>query len=157
MKGWTNLRLANEGSNNKLETKFVNYNNCHCIIDKIFTGGLQSDVICSYCNYVSTKVDPFWDISLEIRLTDLREPLRLEDCLFRFTLPEILTSFNCSFCKCTKEAKKQLTMKNLPIVCCFHLKRFEQSNKIHKKSWGRNEIIFRLTILIRLIHRNIPQ
>jgi ubiquitin carboxyl-terminal hydrolase 22/27/51 len=120
-------------SQNKLQTKFINYNNCHCIIDKIFTGGLQSDVICSYCNYVSTKVDPFWDISLEIRLTDLREPLRLEDCLFRFTLPEILTSFNCSFCKCTKEAKKQLTMKNLPIVCCFHLKRFEQSNKIHKK------------------------
>jgi ubiquitin carboxyl-terminal hydrolase 22/27/51 len=121
-----------------LETKFINYNNCHCIIDKIFTGGLQSDVICSYCNHVSTKVDPFWDISLEIRVSDIntstREPLRLEDCLFRFTLPEILTSFNCSFCKCTsKEAKKQLTMKNLPIVCCFHLKRFEQSNKIHKK------------------------
>lgn len=121
-------------SQNKLQNKFVNYNNCHCIIDKIFTGGLQSDVICSYCNYISTKVDPFWDISLEIRLSDIREPLRLEDCLFRFTLPEILTSFNCSFCKCTsKEAKKQLTMKNLPIVCCFHLKRFEQSNKIHKK------------------------
>lgn len=123
-------------SQNKLQHKFINYNNCHCIIDKIFTGGLQSDVICSYCNYISTKVDPFWDISLEIRVSDtnLREPLRLEDCLFRFTLPEILTSFNCSFCKCTsKEAKKQLTMKNLPIVCCFHLKRFEQSNKIHKK------------------------
>lgn len=24
-------------------------------------------------------------------------------------------------------------MKNLPTVCCFHLKRFEQSLKIHKK------------------------
>jgi hypothetical protein len=39
-----------------------------------------------------------------------------------FTQAEVLTSFSCSNCKLTKEAKKQLTMKNLPIVCCFHLK-----------------------------------
>lgn len=25
---------------------------CHCIIDQIFTGGLQSDVICQFCKYV---------------------------------------------------------------------------------------------------------
>jgi len=59
--------------------------------------------------------------------------LKLEDCLKKFTLPETVTSFNCSNCECVREAKKQLTMKNLPIVCCFHLKRFEQTNKIHKK------------------------
>ena len=119
---------------NKTQANLNNYNSCNCIIDKIFTGGLQSDVICSYCNYVSTKVDPFWDISLDLGDSiNEKESLKLEDCLFRFTLPEVLTSFNCSHCKNTKEAKKQLTMKNLPIVCCFHLKRFEQSNKIHKK------------------------
>ena len=61
------------------------------------------------------------------------ESLNLEDCLIRFTLPETLSSFNCSLCKCTNDAKKQLSMKNLPIVCCFHLKRFEHSNRIHKK------------------------
>ncbi len=118
---------------NKLETKFINYNNCHCIIDKIFTGGLQSDVICSNCNYISTKVDPFWDISLDLRHNNLNNSDKLEDCLVRFTLPETLSSFNCSECKSTNDAKKQLTMKNLPVVCCFHLKRFEHSNKIHKK------------------------
>ena len=42
-------------SMNKVQTKFTNYNNCHCIIDKIFTGGLRSDVICSNCNYVSSN------------------------------------------------------------------------------------------------------
>lgn len=51
---------------NKQGASLTNYNNCHCIIDKIFTGGLQSDVICSNCDYVSTKVDPFWDISLDL-------------------------------------------------------------------------------------------
>lgn len=61
------------------------------------------------------------------------DSLKLEDCLVRFTLPETLNSFKCSVCTSTNDAKKQLTMKHLPIVCCFHLKRFEHSNKIHKK------------------------
>ncbi|XP_075260277.1 ubiquitin carboxyl-terminal hydrolase 22-like isoform X2 [Convolutriloba macropyga] len=33
-------------------------------------GGLQSDVICTECNGVSTTVDPFWDISLHIGTTN---------------------------------------------------------------------------------------
>ncbi|RNA03269.1 ubiquitin carboxyl-terminal hydrolase 22 [Brachionus plicatilis] len=124
--------------------KFINYNNCHCIIDKIFTGGLQSDVICSNCNNISTTVDPFWDISLDIFKSSGKagrnslsqvfgETTRLEDCLQKFTFPEILTSFNCSNCKSSRGAKKQFTMKKLPVVCCFHLKRFEQTNRVHKK------------------------
>lgn len=30
----------------------LNFNNCNCIIDRIFTGGLQSDIICSNCKSV---------------------------------------------------------------------------------------------------------
>lgn len=36
------------------------------IIQQIFTGALQSDVTCT-CGAVSTTIDPFWDISLDIR------------------------------------------------------------------------------------------
>ena len=32
-----------------------------------------------------------------------------------------------------QESTKQLTMKKLPIVASFHLKRFEHSSKFHKK------------------------
>lgn len=56
-------------NSNKNNMNFINYNNCYCIIDKIFTGGLQSDVICSSCGHVSTKVDPFWfDFFLTIKI-----------------------------------------------------------------------------------------
>lgn len=39
---------------------------CRCIIDQIFTGGWQSDVECQVCQGVSTTIDPFWDISLDL-------------------------------------------------------------------------------------------
>ncbi|PSN30985.1 Ubiquitin carboxyl-terminal hydrolase 22 [Blattella germanica] len=44
----------------------TNPHHCNCIIDQIFTGGLQSDVVCQACNGVSTTIDPFWDISLDL-------------------------------------------------------------------------------------------
>lgn len=121
---------------------------CNCIIDQIFTGGLQSDVTCQSCNNISTTIDPFWDISLDLGpLTALtsgishlsekfENPTSLTNCLKRFTRPEHLGSsakIKCSQCLSYEESTKQLTMKKLPLVACFHLKRFEQSTGYHKK------------------------
>ena len=46
--------------------KSQNPHHCNCIIDRIFTGGLQSELKCQVCSSVSTTVDPFWDISLDL-------------------------------------------------------------------------------------------
>jgi ubiquitin carboxyl-terminal hydrolase 22/27/51 len=40
---------------------------CDCIIHRIFTGALQSDVTCTKCESVSTTIDQFMDVSLDIR------------------------------------------------------------------------------------------
>ncbi|KAG7460177.1 hypothetical protein MATL_G00218570 [Megalops atlanticus] len=158
--------------------KANNPNHCNCIIDQIFTGGLQSDVTCQVCHGVSTTIDPFWDISLDLpgsstpfwplspgsdgsvvngeshqsgatTLTDclrrLSLHIRLKErrcsqrgsavyCLF--TRPEHLGSsakIKCGGCHSYQESTKQLTMKKLPIVACFHLKRFEHSAKLRRK------------------------
>jgi len=141
-----------------------NPHHCNCIIDQIFTGGLQSDVVCQACSGVSTTIDPFWDISLDLGpsplhttglgegrtsllkdssnsnsgdgIQDACEPSSLLDCLERFTRPEHLGSaakIKCSKCQSYQESTKQLTMKKLPVVASFHLKRFEHSNRFHKK------------------------
>lgn len=130
-----------------------NPHHCNCIIDQIFTGGLQSDVICQACKTVSTTIDPFWDISLDLGSSshlmtapsesggtggtvDDSEPTSLLDCLERFTRPEHLGSsakIKCSSCQSYQESTKQLTMKKLPVVASFHLKRFEHSSRFHKK------------------------
>ena len=84
-------------------------------------------------------LDPFWDISLDLPTVlakDQTAPISLEYCLERFTKPEHLGStakIKCSTCKAYQESTKQLTMKKLPIVASFHLKRFEHSSKLHKK------------------------
>ncbi|MCP9261448.1 Ubiquitin carboxyl-terminal hydrolase 22 [Dirofilaria immitis] len=120
-------------------------NECNCIIDWIFTGKLQSDLTCSICGCVSTTVDPFWDISLDVAQEVLRSPssssglpqqITLEDCLHRYIMPEHLGSnakTKCARCETYEESTKQLTLKTLPMVACFHLKRFEHSHNDRKK------------------------
>ncbi|ELV13999.1 Ubiquitin carboxyl-terminal hydrolase 22, partial [Tupaia chinensis] len=136
--------------------KANNPNHCNCIIDQIFTGGLQSDVTCQVCHGVSTTIDPFWDISLDLPGSStpfwplspgsegsvvngeshVAGTTTLTDCLRRFTRPEHLGSsakIKCSGWASYQESTKQLTMKKLPIVACFHLKRFEHSAKLRRK------------------------
>lgn len=53
--------------NGKKDTANGNQNkNCSCIIHKIFSGHLRSDLRCNACNFSSTSYDPFFDISLNI-------------------------------------------------------------------------------------------
>ncbi|XP_055691431.1 ubiquitin carboxyl-terminal hydrolase nonstop [Lutzomyia longipalpis] len=111
---------------------------CNCIIDQIFTGRLQSDVVCQLCKGVSTTIDPFWDISLDLGETHqgCGPPRSLVDCLERFTRAEHLgpsAKIECSSCKSYQESTKQFSMRTLPIVASFHLKRFEHSDLIDKK------------------------
>lgn len=135
-------KIAKE--NNKKETVAIakdtdtNPMHCTCIIDQIFTGRLQSDVVCQSCKGVSTTIDPFWDISLDLGEVHngCGPPKSLIDCLERFTRAEHLGSsakIKCSTCKSYQESTKQLSMRTLPIVSSFHLKRFEHSSLVDKK------------------------
>lgn len=136
-----NAQMAMEKEKEKRDAITENHStNCSCIIDQIFTGRLQSDVVCQSCQGVSTTIDPFWDISLD--LGEAQEgygpPKTLIDCLERFTRTEHLGSeakIKCLSCNTYQESTKQLSMRTLPVIASFHLKRFEykQSNKINKK------------------------
>lgn len=126
------------------------------MIDRIFTGRLQSDVICNRCGNVSTSVDPFSDISLDIETRsctssnhgsttntnhhssssdrDHNDPLKsytLLQCLNEFTKKEELgpaCKIDCDNCERQQESTKQMSINRIPIVVCLHFKRFEQSH-----------------------------
>ncbi|CAD5210219.1 unnamed protein product [Bursaphelenchus okinawaensis] len=102
---------------------------CKCIIDKLFTGKLQSDLTCMKCGRVSTTVDPFWDISLDLG-DGTSTDRTLEDCLANYVKSESLgatAKIKCESCGSYESATKRLTLKKLPLVACFHLKRFEHT------------------------------
>ena len=111
---------------------------------------------------VSSVVDPIWDFSLDLvnnagnienRMSTTMtkssssataaaaaaiktQSLSLYDCLELFTRTEHLGSsakIKCNKCQSYQESTKQLSLKTLPIVVSFHLKRFEQTNKLNKK------------------------
>lgn len=55
----------------------------------------------------------------------------LTGCLDRFTRPERLGSdqkFFCQQCQVRQESLKQMSIRKLPLVSCFHIKRFEHSS-----------------------------
>ena len=63
-------------------------------------------------------------------------PKSLEECLKIYTRRENLGSgakIRCSSCNVNQESTKRLSFKKLPLVLCFHLKRFEQNSKTRKK------------------------
>ncbi|KAJ4952029.1 hypothetical protein NE237_028861 [Protea cynaroides] len=121
-----------------------------CIAHKVFSGILRSDVTCTSCGFTSTTYDPCVDISLDLepnrggsaKMASLKSHhgcngetescgiSTLIGCLDRFTRPERLGSdqkFFCQQCQVRQESLKQMSIRKLPLVSCFHIKRFEHS------------------------------
>lgn len=184
------------------------------IVQNLFSGTLQSDVVCRSCNNSSPTLEKFYDISLDVdkvikpastrrsraqspvvdngnddssaqvllatrsipptgandyrvsgrgkdddrtesndptdatpdggkasgdpafgqgdneREKDLDSSNTLQECLSRFTEPELLgasSKMHCIRCGTRQEAMKQMSIRTLPPIVCFHFKRFEQS------------------------------
>nr|XP_010913339.1 ubiquitin C-terminal hydrolase 22 isoform X2 [Elaeis guineensis] len=125
-----------------------------CIAHKVFSGILRSDVTCTICGFTSTTYDPCVDISLD--LDSSQDPMKmatsklqacesetdslltsqcygistLSGCLEHFTRPEKLGAdqkFFCQNCQARQESVKQMSIRKIPLVTCFHIKRFEHS------------------------------
>ena len=107
---------------------------CKCVVHQTFYGKLSSTVTCDKCRNVTTALDPYMDLSLDVRnqvkkrkldvksADDLQ--LDLRDCLERFTSRERLAAaeYTCQVCDSGQNATKQLSIKRLPPVLPIHLK-----------------------------------
>ncbi|MBA0844306.1 hypothetical protein E1A91_D13G242500v1 [Gossypium mustelinum] len=113
--------------------------------------------MCMACGFTSTTYDPCLDISLDLEpnqgvsgkssLAKSNNSCNVEadcmgssqncgistlkGCLERFTRAEKLGSdqkFFCQKCQVRQESLKQMSIRKLPLVSCFHIKRFEHSS-----------------------------
>ncbi|KOS13207.1 cysteine proteinase [Malassezia pachydermatis] len=121
---------------------------CPCVVHRTFGGRLQSSITCLSCKKVTYTREPFFDLSLEVGASSLREmedtkkkkdtkkkntPVpdtlshTLHACLARYCSPEHLaeSSYRCSHCQQSAKAIKQLSLLQLPPVLCIQLKRYE--------------------------------
>ena len=122
---------------------------CPCVVHKAFGGLLQSSVTCSKCKNVTTALDPFMDLSLDVRKEGVgkkKKPdklgagvpapkppsMDLTECLDRFTSTETLpaTDYTCRKCDSQQSATKRLSLNRMPPVLPIHLKRFSHSKTL---------------------------
>ncbi len=136
---------------------------CQCVIHQSFGGLLKSTLTCSGCKNTSTALDPFMDLSLDIRnapvlkkkklnlvggTATIKEipPMDLTECLDRFTSTETLSaeagSYNCQHCSTPHETKKKFSLSRLPPIIPIHLKRFSHSKSLKESSKIETKIRF---------------
>ncbi|KAK5173072.1 uncharacterized protein LTR77_003194 [Saxophila tyrrhenica] len=136
---------------------------CPCVIHQSFGGLLKSTVTCSGCKNTSTALDPFMDLSLDIRSTPVTKkkklslinatatskehlPMDLTECLDRFTSTETLSaeagSYNCRHCSSPQEVKKKFSLSRIPPIIPIHLKRFSHSKSLKESSKIETKIRF---------------
>ena len=147
---------------------------CPCIVHTTFSGTLKSTVTCTTCRTTTSTLDPFLDLSLDIRsgattvikkqklalingTKTIKEvlPMTLTECLDRFTQPEILpvdgAGFWCKKCGTQREARKRLRIARAPLVLPVHLKRFEHRRANEKgKGGGSSKVETRVRMPLEL-------
>ncbi|KAL5127351.1 Ubiquitin carboxyl-terminal hydrolase 19 [Glycine soja] len=104
------------------------------LIQHIFGGRLQSEVICTKCNKISNQYENMMDLTVEIH----GDAASLEECLDQFTARERLDGENmykCEGCKDYVKAWKRLTVKCAPNILTIALKRFQSGRfgKLNKR------------------------
>ncbi|CAL5361105.1 unnamed protein product [Camellia sinensis] len=93
------------------------------LIQHIFGGHLQSQVICSKCNNVSNQYENMMDLTVEIQ----GDATSLKECLDLFTVREWLhgdNMYKCDGCNEYVMAWKRLTVRRAPNILTIALKRF---------------------------------
>lgn len=104
------------------------------LIQHIFGGRLQSQVICTKCNNVSNQFENMMDLTVEIH----GDAASLEECLDQFTAKEWLEGDNmykCDGCNDYVLAWKRLSVHMAPNILTIALKRFQSGRfgKLNKR------------------------
>ncbi|GME72437.1 unnamed protein product [Ambrosiozyma monospora] len=100
----------------------------NCGFRDLFEGLLTSETKCLACENVSTRDEPFLDLSI-----DLQQNTSITHCLRNFSQIEMLSESNkffCENCHGLQEAAKTIKVKKSPKILALHLKRFKYSETL---------------------------
>lgn len=108
-------------------------------ISDTFAGQHASRLRCTSCHNTSTTYEAFYSISVEIPLRERKQGWDIHHCLESYCKEERLSGdevWKCPYCKCEREATKQITITRAPQFLVLHFKRFEMrkgesAKKVH--------------------------
>lgn len=110
-------------------------------ISERFAGQHASRLRCTTCRGTSTTYEAFYSISIEIPTPEAKKGRSwdINDCLRSYCKEERLSGdevWKCPYCKCEREATKQITITRAPQFMVIHFKRFEMrrgesAKKVH--------------------------
>ncbi|CAB5182912.1 unnamed protein product [Rhizophagus irregularis] len=99
-------------------------------VHKLFEGTLTNETKCLTCETITSRDDPFLDLSI-----DIEQNSSVTSCLRQFSASEMLVhqdKFFCDVCCGLQEAEKRMKIKKLPNVLALHLKRFKYQERLQK-------------------------
>ena len=109
-------------------------------VDELFQGRLVNETRCLRCETVTSREEPFYDLSLEIEQNS-----SVTACLRNFSSTETLggaDKFSCDACGCKQEAEKRMRVASLPPVLCLHLKRFKYVESLGQMRKLTHRVVF---------------
>lgn len=92
-------------------------------VKALFQGKLVNRTKCLWCETVTVREEPFFDLSL-----DVERNCSLSSCLQHFSKEELLggsEKFHCDACCGLQEAQRRILIKQAPPILALHLKRFK--------------------------------
>ncbi|RIA88958.1 hypothetical protein C1645_825518 [Glomus cerebriforme] len=99
-------------------------------VHKLFEGTLTNETKCLTCETITSRDDPFLDLSI-----DIEQNSSVTSCLRQFSASEMLVhqdKFFCDMCCGLQEAEKRMKIKKLPNILALHLKRFKYQERLQK-------------------------
>ena len=98
----------------------------------LFTGSIQSMVVCNQCKQTSVRLDPIEDIQLDVD----KDTKSLEMALTLFTRVEVLAgenAYECERCQEIVEAQRYSLIHSVPSILSIQLKRFSYCKRYGQK------------------------
>lgn len=99
-------------------------------VSNLFQGNIKNCIICPNCKKVNSIIEPFMDISLNMKSS-------LQESVNDFIKCSRLENFSCDLCKFNKYGKSKVSFLNVPYYLIIHLKRY---NNLAEKNCSNIDI-----------------
>lgn len=88
------------------------------ILDGVYSGQTCQQIMCSECNYISSRDDKFFNLSIVVKGVKT-----IDESLEKFIREDYIDEYKCEQCNKKVKGIKSVCLKSLPNVLIIHMQR----------------------------------